>query len=135
MGEQKTLTVASDLSSLEHVNAFAEMLKEWAPLEEGVYMNLMMALNEAACNAILHGNKLNPEKQVQIRATRFTDHLILEIHDQGEGFDPDSLPDPTHEDNLMKSGGRGIFIIRAYADHADFLDNGRLVKMRFQTKA
>ncbi len=134
MSEQKSLTIASDLSRLDDVNSFAEMLRAWAPLEDSVYMNLMMALNEAACNAILHGNKLDPDKQVIIRATRFGDHLTLEIHDQGEGFDPDALPDPTLEENLLKSGGRGIFIIRAYSDHAEFLDEGRLLKLKFNLK-
>jgi serine/threonine-protein kinase RsbW len=134
MSEQKSITIASDLSRLDDVNSFAEMLRVWAPLEDSVYMNLMMALNEAACNAILHGNKLDPEKQVIIRATRFEDHITLEVHDQGDGFDPDALPDPTLEENLLKSGGRGIFIIRAYSDHSEFLDEGRLLKLKFNLK-
>lgn len=132
MSNQLHLDIPSEMASLDQVNAFVEGLKNWAGLEDDVFMNLMMAANEAACNAILHGNRLDPKKTVRISAERFPDRLQLDFQDQGNGFDPDRLPDPTEETNLLKSGGRGIFIIRAYADTAEFLDSGRLVRLTFR---
>jgi serine/threonine-protein kinase RsbW len=91
----------------------------------------MMAFHEAVTNAIIHGNKLDPSKVVDIKAWFEEHQLVLQVTDQGEGFNPDALPDPLDENNLLKSGGRGVFLIRQFSDEVSFNDSGNIVTIRY----
>ena len=105
-------------------------------VNEDHYGNILIALTEAVNNAINHGNRQNPQKQVDIEFFSNGDKsLHFVVKDQGEGFDYDHLPDPTDPANLEKISGRGVFLMRNLADEVEFRDNGATVEMVFQVAA
>jgi len=80
------------------------------------FINFQIASSEAIVNAIVHGNKQNPDKKVHVDIDTANETLKLVIKDEGEGFEVEKLPDPTDESNLFKESGRGIYIIRSLVD-------------------
>jgi DNA-binding response OmpR family regulator len=93
-------------------------------------LNVYLTLNEALANAVRHGNKNDPEKQVRVEAELTADEVSILITDEGEGFDPGELPDPTAVENLLKTSGRGIFLMRCYMDEVEYLENGRTLRLK-----
>ena len=79
-------------------------------------MKISMAVREAAVNAVLHGNAYDPSKKVTLAFECTAQDLIIVIRDQGKGLDASKIPDPLAPDNLMKTSGRGIFLIRSFMD-------------------
>lgn len=75
-----------------------------------------MALREAIANAVIHGNKLDENKFVTISVTSSPDSLEIIVRDQGQGFNPETVSDPTKEENILKTSGRGIFFMRNFMD-------------------
>ena len=88
-----------------------------------------LALEEALANAIKHGNRSDPEKQVFLEVFVDPDGLRITIEDQGMGFDPEDVPDPTLDENLEKPYGRGVMLMRAYMNEVQFNDLGNAVTM------
>lgn len=85
-----------------------------------------MALREALANAIKHGNKLSAAKRVFLEMSAEPEgRLVIAVEDEGEGFDPDRLEDPTSPDNLLRSSGRGVFYMRNFMDEVRFLPSER----------
>ncbi|MBP6311131.1 MAG: ATP-binding protein [Flavobacteriales bacterium] len=103
-------------------------------VHESHYGNILIALTEAVNNAIHHGNKLDPSKEVSLGYEVKGDKVIFVVQDQGPGFDTENLPDPTDPKNLEKPHGRGVFLMRALADSVEFSDNGATVAMAFSLK-
>jgi serine/threonine-protein kinase RsbW len=90
---------------------------------------IRLAMEEALCNAIKHGNGMNPRKQVKVQCDIDARQAVIIITDQGAGFDPAKVPDPTADENLEKPSGRGIMLMRAYMDEVCFSDRGNQVRM------
>ena len=88
-----------------------------------------LALEETFANAIQHGNKMNPEKEVKIDYSVSLDKVEISMTDQGDGFDPDVIPDPRYGKNLYKANGRGLLLIRSYMDAVEFNEQGNRVRM------
>jgi serine/threonine-protein kinase RsbW len=86
-----------------------------------------LAIDEALVNAIRHGNRFDPQKRVAIRSWLSADLLRVEVHDQGAGFDPAIVPDPTAPDRIDLPHGRGLMLMRAFMSRVSFGDSGRLV--------
>ena len=86
---------------------------------------IKLALEEAITNAVKHGNQGDASKQVTIRFAVNEEMAAVVIRDEGEGFEPDEIPDPTNEDRLSVPNGRGIMLLRAYMDKVEFRDQGR----------
>ena len=92
-----------------------------------------LALEEALVNAIKHGNRLDPAKNVRVQWCVDDVRVVIEIEDEGEGFDPGDVPDPTADENLERPCGRGIHLMRAFMTSIEYLDRGNrvvLVKAR-----
>jgi serine/threonine-protein kinase RsbW len=119
------------MDQIPEIESFAEDLREWAELTENVYGNVMIALSEGVTNAIRHGNQEDPEKSVTVRAELTSEQLILKIEDEGPGFDPDAIPDPLKEENLLNEGGRGVFLMDHYADQIEYSDGGSTLTLYF----
>ena len=110
------VTLESDLKSVETAEEIAHKVGEAAGLDEEDQHKVEMAVHESMINAVCHGNKYDVTKRVWFRLQVFPDRLEIRIRDQGEGFDPGSLPDPLESENLLRISGRGIFLIRAFMD-------------------
>ncbi|MHC4114877.1 MAG: ATP-binding protein [Planctomycetota bacterium] len=88
-----------------------------------------LALEEAFVNAVTHGNKMDPDKKVRIEYLVNGDKIEISLTDQGDGFDANLVPDPRWGDNLYKTGGRGLFLIRSYMDIVEFNERGNRIRM------
>lgn len=127
----KKIILQSSLKEMEKLEPFVRELQEWVSLGQEQRNRIMLPLSEAVNNAILHGNKLQEDKSVTVVAKLKNQLLTVSVEDEGTGFDPDDLPDPLKEENLLKEGGRGIYLIRQYADDIEFQKNGSKVTMHF----
>ena len=94
-----------------------------------------LALEEAMVNAIKHGNRMDPTKQIYIACQLCDGEVCVTIEDQGEGFQIADIPDPTDEDNLDKPGGRGIMLIRSFMSVVEYNDRGNRLHMRKRLSA
>ncbi len=92
-------------------------------LPEEKFVNLQIAVSEAILNAIVHGNKEIPEKNVYVKIENDERKITISIKDEGKGFDVNTLPDPTKSENLYKEHGRGIFIIKSLVDIFDCISD------------
>lgn len=90
-----------------------------------------LALNEAVMNAIRHGNREDPAKTVHVSLQWGGFGIRCRVEDQGEGFDPEALPDPLDADNLLRTHGRGVFLIAQVCDRHRYLEGGRVLEMEF----
>lgn len=92
-----------------------EMAGKWG-FDEDAQHHIAMAVREAAVNAVLHGNAYDPTKKFFIAYEMSPERLVITVTDQGKGLDPSSIPDPLAPENLLKTSGRGIFLIRSFMD-------------------
>jgi len=79
-----------------------------------------MAVREAVTNAVSHGNKLDETKFVEVGLKSLPESFEITVHDQGPGFNPSDIPDPTKEENILKTSGRGIFFMRNFMDEVEW---------------
>ncbi len=91
--------------------------------------NLRVALCEALANAIVYGNRLDPEKRVYVRVEVADEELAVYVRDEGEGFDPEHVPNPTDPERIGLEEGRGIFLIRQLVDEVHYNDRGNSICM------
>jgi len=110
------MTLESDLNRVEMVEEIARRVSATAGFDEDDQHKIEMAVHESVINAIWHGNKNDPSKQVWLRFQIFDDRLEIQVRDQGIGFDPSSVANPLKEENLLNVSGRGIFLIRTFMD-------------------
>ena len=99
--------------------AVAEFLNRSGISEEAAF-GIDMAVREAVTNAVLHGNRQDESKTVDVTLKSSPDAVEISVHDQGAGFNPDEVPDPTAAENILKSSGRGIFFMRNFMDEVDW---------------
>ncbi len=125
------LSFSSHLRNLALAEGMIESLAEDGVINEAVFGNVMVAITESVLNAMNHGNQNDPSKMVTIKLGISNDVLSIEVMDEGQGFDYDNLPDPTAPENLEKTSGRGIFIIRNLSDELEFENNGSKMVMSF----
>lgn len=111
--------------------AIDELLLE-LDLSDEIYGNVLVATMEATNNAIIHGNNSDPEKIVKIEIECMKEELMVHIEDQGKGFDHMNIPDPTAPENLEKINGRGIFLMECLSDEILYLEEGRIVELKFR---
>lgn len=115
-----SIEISSDPNNLITVEEFINYVSAEAQFDESKLPGLMLALTEATTNAIIHGNKKDTSKKVNISATFDDTLLVFKIKDEGKGFDPSLIPDPTMPENLMKDSGRGLYLMRIYADNLSY---------------
>jgi serine/threonine-protein kinase RsbW len=125
------IVIPADFNHIETVhNGANELLlsKGWSEDERA---DVTLAIDEALTNAIRHGCKNDPTKEVQCLLS-FDDagEIVIVVRDPGAGFDPKAVPDPTEDENLLKSSGRGVLLINQLMDAVEFSDKGRQVSMR-----
>ena len=131
---KKSINFASVPENLALVERMVDEICSDYSINEDHYGNILISITEAVNNAIQHGNKYDPGKQVLIEfdADNDLEHLSFRISDEGEGFDVSSLPDPTEPGNTEKLSGRGVFLMRNLADNVGFSSDGREVELNFK---
>ncbi len=97
--------------------------------DDRLRLNLRVSLSEALANAMLNGNRTDPEKTVRVDARLGPGRIVIRVTDEGGGFDPDDLPDPTLPEYRSHGRGRGIFLIRHLMDAVEFNDRGNSITM------
>ena len=101
-------------------------------VSEELSFGIEMAVRESVTNAMVHGNQEDESKSVEVIFNCHDNELEIEVRDQGEGFDPASVPDPTNAENLLKTSGRGIFLMRTFMDEIEWRnrpEGGTAVRM------
>jgi serine/threonine-protein kinase RsbW len=114
------LEVESNAKNLITVEEFVNYFAVDLNINADKIPGLLLAVTEASTNAIIHGNKSDETKLIMIDVTKEDNQLIIRVKDQGKGFDPAKIPDPTETDNLLKDSGRGIYLMRVYMDDLKF---------------
>jgi serine/threonine-protein kinase RsbW len=109
-------TLDSTLETVDSAEQAAGKVATEAGFDEDEVMRISMAVREAAVNAVLHGNAYDPGKKVSLVLERTSADLVITIRDQGKGLDMSKIPDPLAPENLLKTSGRGIFLIRSFMD-------------------
>lgn len=132
MSEKKELTLASTFDEIERIEPFMKELQDWAQFSDDNLGRIMLTLSEAVTNAVVHGNKEDPKKKVYISVKQKTRNLRIDVEDEGEGFNPDEIPNPLKKENLLEEGGRGVYLIKQYADKVEYSEGGKRVTMFFQ---
>ena len=118
--EHTELKLPSHLEAVaEAASAIAEFLNRLGVSEDAAF-GIDMALREGIANAIIHGNKLDEKKFVTITVAGSADTLEINVRDQGQGFNPETVSDPTTEENILKTSGRGIFFMRNFMDEVSW---------------
>jgi len=125
-----TLRLPSDLLMVDPAVALvAESLAERFSDSHSIRFNVRVALCEALANAILYGNRNDASKTVHLVARWGPESLEIQVTDEGQGFDPDTVPDPTLPENLERADGRGVFLIRRLMDEVRYNDKGNSLCM------
>jgi serine/threonine-protein kinase RsbW len=111
--------------------AMTDFLRNCGVSEE-LSFGIEMAVRESVTNAMVHGNQEDESKSVEVIFNCHDNELEIEVRDQGEGFDPANVPDPTNAENLLKTSGRGIFLMRTFMDEIEWRnrpEGGTAVRM------
>lgn len=127
-----TLQLPSKPESLAQLELLIEEIADKYQIAEDTFANMMTCLCEAVNNAIMHGNKLDPDKKVIVNAEIDGRRIVWTVTDEGDGFNPDQIPDPTAPENLESLTGRGVFIIKQLADQCVFNDKGNEIELHFK---
>ena len=106
----------STLDSVDSAEELALGIATRAGFDNDDLMKIGMAVRESMVNAVVHGNRYNGHKKVHFSVAHSGERFTIRIADEGEGFDFESLPDPLAPENLMRTSGRGIFLIRSFMD-------------------
>ena len=110
----------SDPKEIAKVEPFLQKINKATRMDDGTFYRLLVAGTEAINNGILHGNKSDPSKSVFATCAVDSRKLVFRVKDQGRGFKPEDVPDPLEEKNLLKTSGRGIFLMRSLMDSVAF---------------
>ena len=133
MTEQTTrLVLTSHIEAVADAAAAVNDFCKSCGLDEQAAFGVDMAVREAVTNAVVHGNQEDETKSVEIVFGCAENALEIEIKDQGHGFDPAKVPDPTEPENILKTSGRGIFLMRTFMDEVDWVarpDGGTTVRL------
>jgi serine/threonine-protein kinase RsbW len=114
------LVISSEVRLVDVVHAASETMAGLAGFDEDDALNVGIAVREAVINAIVHGNRLDPSRKVEVNLQARPRSIRARVRDQGAGFDSGATPDPTIGDNIMRSSGRGLLVMRAFVDSVDF---------------
>ena len=106
----------SNLDSVDHAEEIAVGFAKKAGFDEDDLLKIGMAVRESMVNAIVHGNRYNARKKVRLALSKHAESMTMRITDEGEGFDCENLPDPLAPENLLRTSGRGIFLMRSFMD-------------------
>ena len=124
------LELPSDLRMIEAaVTYLVSRLRTFSFGGSRLNLNFRVGVTEALANAVLYGNSCDPSKSVRVEVSLDAARVVIRVVDQGPGFDPERIPDPTDPENLQRPGGRGLFLIRKLMDEVEYNDRGNAVRL------
>ena len=125
------LRIGSRREFLDSVHSLSEHLIDAVGFAPDDSYWMVTAVREAVTNAVIHGNRERPGTRVDVSFELADDSIRITVKDQGEGFDPDALPDPVSEEHLLDASGRGVFLMHQLMDEViyDFPDSGGTILM------
>jgi serine/threonine-protein kinase RsbW len=129
---RQVMTIPSEIQQVSRIEGLIVKVFDQYKINQDFFGNVLVALTEAANNAILHGNGCNPEKKVFINYRMESAMLYFDVIDEGTGFNPEALPDPTDPEYIDRPNGRGVFLMRRLADNVEFEQNGSHVRLGFR---
>lgn len=122
--------IPSDLSYVIGVNyQISNLLKEFGFPPQDTRVNIPLACDEAITNAIIHGNRSNPEKKVNIQVYVSPNRFRIRVRDEGDGFELARVDDPTRGEALLRPSGRGVYLMRNIMDSVEYKEGGRVVEL------
>ena len=119
--ETSELSLPSRIDTITTAAAAVAEFVGRSGISDDAAFGIDMAVREAVTNAVLHGNRQDDDKTVDITLKSSPDAVEISVHDQGPGFNPEAVPDPTAQENILKASGRGIFFMRSFMDEVDWL--------------
>jgi serine/threonine-protein kinase RsbW len=128
--EEFALELPSDVSLIESAVAYLEnRLRELEYDGPRLTLNFRVGITEALANAMIYGNDRDPARRVRVSVAANRSRVELLVADEGQGFDPDCVPDPTAPANRERSGGRGIYLLRQLMDEVEYNACGNTVRL------
>jgi serine/threonine-protein kinase RsbW len=125
------ISIPSLIDNITIIESFIDNAKEKFEINDDIYGNIMISVTECVSNAIIHGNQQDSKKLVNLELIFEENKIKFIISDQGSGFNVEDLADPTAPENLEKTGGRGIFLIKNLADEVLFEEEGKRTVLGF----
>jgi serine/threonine-protein kinase RsbW len=122
-------SISSDLAEARRIQAEIEYVLQRAAFGERDIFAIKLAVEEALVNAIKHGNNMDRTKRVHVNCRVCSERFEVQITDEGPGFDPNHVPDPTAPENLERPSGRGMLLMRHYMTEVAYYNCGRAVRM------
>jgi len=125
-------------SEIRQINYLRQIVKQFFAqykIDEAYFDEILICVTEAVTNAIRHGNKENANKFVRLDAQLKRNLLFITVSDEGEGFDPSALPDPTLPENRTRPGGRGVYIMKKLCYQVHFKDEGKTIELVFKIRS
>jgi len=123
------MKIPSDTKRIREASSEIEKFLRSVNADDSLIFDIRLSVEEAIKNAIIHGNKSNEKLPVLISYSLDDGRFRMEVEDQGKGFDPASVPDPTTEENLLKASGRGVFLIEKLMDEVKYNERGNKIFM------
>jgi serine/threonine-protein kinase RsbW len=128
----KKLHIESKIANIRAIENEIDNITGVNGVNQENYGKILIATLEAVNYAIIHGNKSDASKFVDVEIMLNNNTLIITVSDEGKGFRPKEVPDPTQPENIEAINGRGVFLMRKLADHIEFNKRGNSVKMTFK---
>jgi serine/threonine-protein kinase RsbW len=128
-GHADEVRIASHPAEARRIQEEIERLLQTCQFGEHDLFAIKLAVEEALVNAIKHGNQMDPRKKVHVSYRILPDHFEIHITDEGTGFDPRDVPDPTTPENLERPCGRGLMLMRHYMCEVCYNERGNSVRM------
>jgi len=125
------VNILSEISNIRKVETVIDEISTSYRIGSDAYGKILVATIEAVNNAIIHGNRTNNKKAVNVGFEVEGKDLIITVRDEGKGFNPETVPDPTAPENIENIHGRGVFLMKRLSDDISFNRNGTMVKMKF----
>ena len=119
-GTSVKLVLPSEVRLIDLVHDAAEKMATFTGFDEDDALNVGLAVREAVINAMVHGNREDPARRVDVTLTSTEGTLRATIADQGNGFDPAAAPDPREQPNRLRTSGRGLLLIEAFVDEVRY---------------
>jgi len=128
----KKLKIGSEISNMRVIEKAIDEISIELGVKEDYYGKILVSTLEAVNNAIMHGNKADVTKFVEVEFVYRKRELLISVEDEGPGFKPDEIPDPTRPENIENLQGRGVFLMSKLADNIEFNKKGNRVTMSFK---